>query len=282
MNTVKITEENVGDYILFLDDDSSQNIGRTYFRGLAIHENDAEPPKALVVWEYRNIHKEADNEAAISRFYFEEPKYAKEILDVLSKEADSFDTKRIVCNLFKTDEKTKVILEDNGFSFEEKEDQNIEVTIAELVSLSFLTKKEIPDNVSDISELTVSQFRDGIQNCIANGRRGILEDLEYLPMEWFDEDLSSCVLVDGKVMGFFLVHKAYSGKLKVDLLYATGTDAVIYLIDMARLSLRYALMKYPEDTITVLPRHNRLSADLIDRLFADKKGETIFVGVKSA
>lgn len=281
MDTVKITEENVGEYILFLDDDSSQNIGRTYFRGLALHESDAEPPKALVVWEYRNIHEEVDNEAVITRFYCEEPKYAKEILDFFFKEADSFDIKRIVCELSKTDEKTKEILEDNGFSFEEKEDQNLEVTIADIASLSFLTKKEVPDYVSDISELMVPQFRDGIQNCIANGRRGVLEDLEYLPMEWFDEDLSSCVQVDGKVMGFFLVHKAYSGKLKVDLLYATGTDAMIYLIDMTRLSLRYALMKYPEDTIAVLPRHNSLATGLIDRLFADKTGETIYVGVKN-
>lgn len=280
MNTVNITEENVGEYILFLDDDSSQNIGRKYFRGLALHENENEPPKALVVWEYKNVTEEADNEAVITRFYCDESEYAGRILDIFSKEAEAFDIKRCVCELPLTDEKTKEILEECGFSFIEKENQNLEVTVAELASVDFLTKKEVPDYVSDISELMVSSFNEGIETCISNGRRGVLEDLEYIPIEWFDEDISTCVVVDGKVMGFFLAHKAYSGKLKVDLLYATGNDAMIYLIDMTRLSLKYTRMKYPEETIVVLPRHNSLSTGLIERLFSDKKGQMMYYGVR--
>ncbi len=278
MNTVKITEENVGEYIDFLDDDSSQYIGRKYFRGLALHENANEPPKALVVWEYKNTKNTSETVAKIWRFYCQSPEYAKEMLDEYSGEVRAFGAKRSVCEFSKTNEGLKSQLEENGFAMSERENKNIEVTIGELEAVPFFSVKTVPDYISDISELMVFKFEEGIASCIASGRTGVLEDLEYLPIDWFDEDVSCCSRTNGKVMGFFLVHRSYSGKLYIDLFYAAGEDAMSKLVDMTRLSWSYAIRKYPKETIVVLPRHNSHAAGLIDKLFADKKGELMYFG----
>ena len=68
------------------------------------------------------------------------------------------------------------------------------------------------------------QFRSAIRNCIFNNQKGLLEDLGYLTMGWFDIEVSACTIMDGEVKGLFLVRVTPSGIITPVLLFGQGTD----------------------------------------------------------
>lgn len=176
-----------------------------------------------------------------------------------------------------TDLEKKALLSEAGYATEERESEAISVTVDELTALPFVSRKT-PDYVKGLRDISQRQFKRGLGSCMIHGRTGLLEDMEYLPMEWFEQDVSSVVLMDGRVSGMLLVHQLPSKRLSVDLLFASSGDVQLDIMRMITHSVRAAVDKYPKDTPVLLRRHNSMVHHLTDRLFADKKGEKILYG----
>ncbi len=280
METVRITEDNIDEYEDIIDPDVAENIGREYFRGIAVHKDVDEDPEAVLVWEYKNLEESRDTEAEITWCKVSNEQSGQKLLEEYTAEAAESEVVKSFYELPAGDEDARKCLTEAGFNETEKEGRDIMVTVEELSELSFV-KKRIPPYVTAISELMVRQFRKGITNCVFSGRRGLLEDLEFLPMSWYDEDVSCCVQTDGKVNGFLLVNKTASGNLVIDFLFARDPDARINLVYMIRFAVNAASEKYPPETKVILRRHNEETWALVDKLFPNKKGINVCYGERS-
>ncbi len=183
----------------------------------------------------------------------------------------------VVSSFLETDPKQKKALTAAGFSTEERESEGIFITVGELAKLRLASKKT-PDFVVGLKELGERQFKRGIGNCMINNRKGLLEDMAFLPMEWFEQDVSSAVLTDGRVSGLLLVHQLPSKRLMVDLLFSSSGDSRLDIPRMMSRSIQAAVEKYPKDTPVILKRHNKTVHALTDKLFPDKKGESVLYG----
>ena len=277
METIRITEDNIDEYEDVIDADAAENIGREYFRGIAIQKDEDSEPEATLIWEYKNLEEDTDTEAEITWCSIKNQKIGKELFDAYTAEIEDCETARSFYELPCGEELLKKTISGAGFTAEEVESRDVIVTVGELAT-NPIVKRKTPPYITGIGELMVRQFRKGITNCVFHGRRGLLEDLEFLPMSWYDEDVSCCVQTDGKVNGFLLVNKTANGDLVVDFLFALEPDARVNLVHMIRYAINAAVEKYPEDTKVILRRHNEMTRALIEKLFPGKTGETVLAG----
>ena len=280
METIRITEDNLDEYEELLPGDIAENIGREYFRGIALHKDPDEAAEAALVWEYKNFEEDKDTEAEINWIYAKNQKVGKELFAEYAGEAGENQVTRSFLEMPEDEASLRKILDACGFEIREQESRDVVVCVGELMELP-IAKKRSPSHITAINELMVRQFRKGITNCVFHGRKGILEDLEFLPMSWYDEDVSCCVQNDGKVSGFLLVNRMADSRLMVDFLFALEPDARVNLLQMMRFSIRAAAEKYPEDTEVVLRRHNKMTEALIRELFPGKSGKNVLYGERS-
>ena len=272
----RITLDNIEEYEILLDADAVKNIERKYYCGLAVKEDNGEKTEAAIIWEYKHMDDEKDIEARIYDIYAINKKSAKILMEAYTEEIKKNDVKKSFLEHVADDELIRDVLKASGFVTEEKENRNLTVTLKEL-AVNPVAKKEAPQYIAPITDLMVRQYQKGIKKCIQYGRKGLLEDLEFLPMSWFDEDISCCVQIDGKVNGFLLVNKSSDGYLVVDLLYACEPDSGINLLYMISYSINAALKLYPDDTKVLLRRHNDVTKSILKKLFPGKKGDTILI-----
>ncbi len=272
-----INEDNVEEYSELLDPDTARNISREYYSGLALHNAGDVPAKSAIVWELKNTEDDIETEAELEYIRLEDKKAGELLLKSFKEEVLNGDVKRSYFELESFDDSVEKATEAEGYAPEKKESRNIVVSLEELANLSIIKKPGV-SYVTAINELMVRQYRKGITNCLFHGRKGLLEDLAFLPMSWFDQDVSSCVQTDGRATGFLLVHKTESDRLVVDLLFAMEPDAKLNLLQMIRYSVNAAMEKYPADTEIILKRHNDMSEALINKLFPNKKGVEVLAG----
>ena len=279
MEIRKITDDNIEEYEEFIDEDVAQSIGREFYRSIAIHDGDEKDPVAAVVWELKGYEEDTETKSELEWLYVRDKKAGTMLMEEYDNEIAEDDVKKSFFEFADLDENASETINKAGFSVEEVESRDVIVTVEELNNLG-ISKKKTPPYITSINDLMVRQFRKGITNCLFHGRKGILEDLAFLPMSWYDPDVSCCVQTDEKVNGFLLVHKRASGPLVVDLLFALEPDAKVNLLHMIRYSISAAVRKFPPDTKVILRRHNAMTNALITKLFPGKKGETVFRGEK--
>ena len=144
-----------------------------------------------------------------------------------------------------------------------------------------LGKRNIPDYIRSISDITSRQFKEAVMAAVFHGKYGLLDDLPFVPVTRFDPDLSSCVITDEKVRGLLLIHRTLNGTYVVELLYALQPDANINLLNMIRYSIRAADEFLSMDDRVILRVHNRATGLLIKKLFPNKRGDRVIKGEKT-
>ena len=269
MNIIELNADNICDYEDIIDPDVAESIGREFYRGIAV-ENMGDPVSALV-WEYRNLEDDTETEAEIVFIGGGNEETIKELLSEFDDQASEED---VGFSFFETDDLSDVSRKqftEDGFEVSEEEGRNLIVKVSELAFLSE-KKKKIPHKIVGLADLMEIQFLQGVTNCMFHGKKGIVEDLEYIEKDWFDEKTSAAVITDGKVSGFLLVHRFPSGNLMPMLLTAMGPDANIDILNMIRFSAGKALENYPGDTPVVIMRHNDPVRALTRKLFGKKTG----------
>ena len=108
-----------------------------------------------------------------------------------------------------------------------------------------------------------------------------MEDLGYLPMSWFECNVSSCSMADDKVDGVLLIRRLPSQTLEPCLFTAFGIDYQKNLGIIMLSSVQKVVEQYPEDTKVVIRRHSKDVKKLTDKLFPGKKGEEVYIGKRA-
>ena len=281
MKFVAITKENADIYNGILDADAAEHIGRSHYRALAMHEEDDSEPTAWLIWKLIPDSARKVTEAELLWIYAKDVKSGKAILEECENRAAETDVIATRFEFLSGQKETELAaLKEMGYETREAESRDFVVTVADLDALPIADRTTAASNLMSIGELTINQFRKGVRNCLFRGKAGILEDLDEIPISWFEPDVSGCVQIDGNVCGFLLVHKQPSQRLDVELLFAAEPATKQDMIGMIRFSLLKAVENYSKDTQILIRRCNDATKALTAKIFPEKKGTPVIIGEK--
>ena len=275
MEFIRITEDNAEAFSEFLDEDMTEEMERCYFRSIgAMAEGDA--PKGVIVYEVINSENEEDTKSRIHLLAGEGDEIRDGILDEYSEEAAE---EEVVESFYETrDEEISREMGTKGFSARTAESPDLIVSAEEIKKVVHALKRKLPPYIVSLSEISVLQFRRFVKNCIFKGKKGVLEDLAFLPKSRFEQNVTACLMTDNEMQGALLIRKAPSGILYTELYVAFGPDYKKNLLYLISYSAQKILELYPEDTRVVIRRHNAHVRKLTDRLFAGVRGEQVYCG----
>ena len=278
MNVIKLGVDNIAAFEGLLPKDVTENIGREYFRGTALSED--EKPVAAMIWELRNTEiADRQNASEISCIVVRQASDAEKLFEEYDRDMQENAVIRSSFSLpAENREKLEDIFRAQGFSAEIGEGREVVVTLKDILGIRLLQKQKIPEHILPLSGLMVRKFRSGVADCILKSKRTLLSDLAMLPMNWYDPEVSCYTQCDDRVNGFLLVHVTPSKRLRVELFSATGPDSRIDLLNMLRFSLRAAGERYGPETEVVMIRRDEAAKKLIGYLFPGRKGRRIFTG----
>ncbi len=278
MNVFEISDENLEEFAEILGMDMMDDMQRSFYRGYGTSDEDGNI-NGVLVYEVKGL--EDDDRDVLSQMLLvkadNEESYEK--LHEIYRE-EGVEDEEIVETFYEFEDAAMAdSCEKAGFSKDKKESQIIRLKLKDAAALDFVNKiKKVPDYIVGLEKLSVTQYRAGVKNCIFNGQTGILEDLSYLSMGWFDTGISSCTITDEEVNGFFFIRTTPSGVIVPVLLYAYGPDYIKNLALMIAHSVKEAEKRYPPDTEIVIHRTRKASAELIKKLMPRIKGMEAFFG----
>ena len=278
MNFLDLYSDNISDYSEWIDPDVAENINRAYYRGLAAHDVYDDSLKALMIWELKSLEEEEeDTEAEIAWIYSETPGVVDPLIREYENVIRTNEVKRSFFESTKIDQDTADALEDCSFSVSSVESGSLRIPLKEFIDLPF-AKKKAPAYVQNIGSLDGMEFCQGIMNLLCRTEVTSVEDLSYLPKDWFDQNISCCIKTDGKVNSFLLIHVCPSGVLMPVLFFAVGADYRQNLLEMMRFSIREAARRHAGDTPVLIRRRTKEVTMLMSKLFPEKKGAPAFAG----
>ncbi len=279
ISILEITEDNLDEFKGKISDEHLVNIPREYCFGLLGIMDGENNIGASIFWELKNAEREdMGNQAIIQWFSAENKENADLLLDAFVSRIRQDETEEACFELKELQEHEKTALEEHGFTLEHVEGTNVIVTIKDLEKLSYITK-EPPRYIKKISDISNFQFKAGIMNAVLHDRYGLLDDLPFLPRNWYEPSVSCCVTTDDKVTGLLLVHQIKKERHRIELLFAEKLDASINVLNMIRFSVQAVMTRYaPEDEI-VICRHNTTVTNLAKKMFPEIKGELVFRGL---
>jgi len=280
MNIAEINEENIFRYAEKLPRELVNDMGREYTRGLVGENETTYDAEAMVIWAFKNVEDEkAPTTAEILWLYLSDEAAGKELIGAFIEKAANDGAEKACFEFEEAKEAETAALKAAGFEITDSESRDVCVTVGELAALGINRKdKKPPDYVKSLSDIDARQFKSGIMSCTFHERYGLNDDLPFLPMTRFDPDVSSCVITDGKVNGFILIHKTAEGDYIVELLFAVQPDADKNLLNMMRRSIAAAESFCDQDDTVILRRHNPIARALVGKLFPGKKGRAVMKG----
>ena len=276
MEIIEITEENAEEFSGFLDEDVASGLGRVFASGIGAMD-DSGNVRGAMVYELKNAERKEDTKSQIFIFAGDDDAVRDALMDEYAAAIAEDD----VAESFYESGSIELAhsLEAYGFSFDTSEALDVMITMDEIRSVGAeLNISSIPSHIVSLSEVSVPLYRDFVKKCISNGHLGLLEDIEYLPMGWFDRELSSCSVSDNRMDGALLIKKAPSGLYHILLFTAFGADFEKKLALMMAYSIEKAIKSCPEDTNVILRRHNPSAKRFSDRFFAKRRGDEVYVG----
>ena len=279
MSLVEISADNAEEYRGFIDEDMIENLDRAFFRGLGVEDDEGEPAGALV-FEIKNSESEEDTRSRIRLLNVSDEAVKGQQMEGYS---EAVSEEEVVESFYESaDESLPSELISQGFTKEESESQDLSVTVADVKKIAGMFKAiKTPSYITGLSDMSTKQFRSFVKNCLFNGKRGLLEDLAYLPKTWFEEEISSCALTDDELTGVLLFRQLPSGSLHAVLYTAFGPDFQRNLSLLLARTIQKVVELYPDDTVIVVRRHNDTVKKLMDKLFAGRAGARIYSGSRA-
>ncbi len=136
--------------------------------------------------------------------------------------------------------------------------------------------------VTDISELSLQLLGEAIDYCSFCDGAVFTADPFHEPPEYYDTEISSCIVEDGHVEGMLLIRREDARSIMPVLLFATGDDMRESVRKLTAYSLVRALRSYPPYTIVVIPSMDDIVMERLKLLYGrqDMKLITSFFDAK--
>ncbi len=276
----EIGQENMGTYAAFMGEDLSEDMQRAFYRGYGVVDEER-APQGIMVYELLNA--EQTDGYIMGRILMLKANSREAYALIHSKYSEEAVDDEEICESFYwlEDESSADSCEKAGFSKELKEDEYVSLTLKEASENPMLSRiRKLPGYIRSLKDISSSQYRLAIRNCLFKGVKGELEDLGYLKQEWFDNDISACTITDNEVSGLFLIRTTASGIVEPVLLHADGPDSERNLAMMTVYSIRQAMETRKPESVIRVRRSKQATVTLVDRLFPGLKGKKLFFGVR--
>lgn len=279
MEYIEITGENAEEFSGFLNEDMAENLDRIFYRGIGALDDDGNIRGAMV-YELVDSESDRDTKSRIHVFGADAADIKVALMEAYTSAIEHDD---VTESFYESEnESLAQALKDSGFSCEKAEGLDIAVDMDGIKSVTSAMKvKNLPPHIVNLSDVSVLQFRSFAKKCMAKGSYGLVEDLAYLAMDFFEMDISSCSMTEDEVDGALLVKKAPSGLLHVLLYTATGQESQKNLAFLMAHTASKIEKNYPGDTKVCIRRHNATVKNLTDKLFAEYKGKQAYTGKRS-
>lgn len=277
MNVVILEEDNIEQYSDYVTPDIAENIGRTFYRGLVITNEDT--PVAGMVWEVKNMMQDVDNENNISFLKVDDEEAGNLLLEEYKQFA--VDDEVVKSNFVlpaRSTSREKELLKSAGFTVLFMEGDLIKTRLSEIAQLKQFQKVTVSENIHSLMTMTQRGFNNAIRQFMLKGKYGLCEDLSYLSRSYFENDISCYSELDGTVNGIFLFHKKPSGGLLVVIMAAIGSDFGKIIPQMIKFSVQSALENYSDETEVWIDRHDYASQALSEKLFPRGFGIPVYMG----
>ena len=273
MDIIQVTGENAEDYYDYLGPDLSEDMSRSFFRGLAAVDDAG--CHGILIYELLGV-DDGDVRSRICLLTADNDEIKGRLIDEYTEAASEEKVKK---SFYETPEEDMAsFFEKVGFSNESVESKALSFTVADLAKLPFHSKGRFPNYIKSLKDTSIIQYRNFVKRVIVKGEKGGVDDLAYLPISWFEREASSCSVSDDKIDGIFLIRKMPSGEIRPQLYIAFGPNSVKTLGFMLANSVNYVVEHYPPDTKVVVYRRNKAVMAMTQKLLPGYKGEDIFVG----
>ena len=272
----EIGTENLEKYDALIGADMSENIGRLYYRGIGLTDSDG-TPGASMIWELRHFDDEEKDTGSFIRQLHADKDQMISLLERYEKEVRENGVLRSEFEL-PPDPVFEACLRESGFNVKQTEGSQITPTLSEFVQNPVIKKTKVPDYIKDLTGLDARSLKRGILSCIFRGKREVTEDLNSLPFEWFEKEVSCYTETDGRIDGLLLVHRTAGGCLKPELLINVGPESGKDLKYMLCFSANRAREIYSEDTKILIRRNDEDTRKLTDYFFPEEKGKKAIYG----
>ena len=281
MNIIILDEDNIEEYKEYINPDIAENIGRPFFRGIIVHEED--DPVAGMIWEVKNSMQDAEKVSNIHWLRIDKCRNEEGVVKALF---DNYVSMIREDEVIRSDyslsarmsEVEKKVLEENGFTVKLMEGDVIKARLSEISELQFFKNAKISDIVQPLRNMTQRGFNAAARQFHAAGHYGICEDLPYLPRSYFENDISCYVEENDEVEGMFLFHLNPSGGLVIVLMAVIGGDYKKILPLMIKKSMTSMTDYYSPDTEIWIDRHDYASLAISEKLFPRGFGVPVYIG----
>ena len=143
-----------------------------------------------------------------------------------------------------------------------------EYTASDISKSALAGDKKDYKNAIALSQISLPVFGACLKKCLKkhpyDGPSGRLYEL---PVEWFDIDLSSCVLEGGKICGIFLVHKESDSEYLAEYLFDMSSESRDHLLQMLMRSAAVFVKNCPPDTRLKVVSRKAAVKELVDNIF---------------
>ncbi len=277
MDIRELTKENICDYEELERSDVAENVERDCFRGLMAYADDE--AVGCIVWSVKEVKEDEFEEDIVFFSASNEEAYAALLKEHDGRIAED-DVSESYIEIAKMSETLQKVLKNADFSIEEGESRDIVVSISDLEKIA-LPKLKVPSYIKELALLDELDYWNGVTYTLYHGRKGLLDDMDTLPLSWYDSELSCCVMTDGWIEGMLLVHLTDNDVLMPVLFFCNGRNNKKNLLYMMKHAIKTAIKNYPEKTQVLLRRHDSSTRSLIGYLLPKAKGKKVIIGRRS-
>ncbi len=195
--------------------------------------------------------------------------YAPALKELLEDNEEAEKEEELIHN---ENEGMEVLMENTAKEQDERlsqsEDGDIRLMVGDLKNIR-LPANEDGANVVRFGDLSEGGRWDAITLCLYNKAGSLLENMEYLPDDWYEQDVSCCVIRNQAVEGVLLVRRLPGGELMPVLVHSSGANADINAISLMKYARNAALTKYPEDDKVVVRVHTERIRKAVEYIFRE-------------
>jgi len=153
-----------------------------------------------------------------------------------------------------------------------KAGEDREISLKEFSEISFIKTDELPSQVESIGSLNLRRFIEVIVDCAYYGYSGAFEcSSQQLRLEWFEPELSCCMLDNGRVTNLLLIHETADGELRPLMLFSKGTEYQQNLLYLMHYAAIRAQEQYPDDTVIKFRCHDAMSTAICERIIGKRQ-----------
>lgn len=286
MYTSVLDENNIEDYAAYIGEDTAEDIGRTFFRGLILLEEGQKEPLGSIIWEFRNLEAKQHVESYIRWFEAENQEEA-EVLFLRYNEmiAENGVEKSHVCiPATRESAKTRQILAGQGFGMQLMEGDDVAVGLSEILNMPIFKKSRGQSGfVHPLEDMPFRNYRKIITKLEMLGQKGTCEDLAYLPKSYFEGNVSCYYEDENGIRAVLLFHESPSGSLCLKVMRTVTGDhkeATRIFLQLLFYAVDYMEENCPDNTSVIVDRHNDSAFLLAEKLFPRGFGKPIYGGIR--